>query len=62
MQQIDIYRTANLLIKQHGTEAEAEAMRRMWALIDADYAKGAGVWLAVEGAIKDLMASNGSLH
>jgi hypothetical protein len=52
--QKDIYASAQLLIKQHGNKAEDVAVRRMQELMDKDDAKGAGVWLAIAGAVTDL--------
>lgn len=53
----DYYRTANLLIKQHGNLAEAEAEKLMQVFIEADDPKGAAVWLNVMQALKDLRAT-----
>ncbi len=59
----DIYTTANMLIKEHGDKAEEHAQKRMYELMDADDAKGAGVWLSVMQAIHDLQCrSGGTVH
>ena len=45
---IDIYRTANLIIKQRGAlEAELEAAQRADELLEAGDMEGRGVWLSV---------------
>ncbi len=59
----DIYITANQLIKEHGDEAEQHAQQRMYELMDADDAKGAGVWLSVGQAIRNLQSQlGGTVH
>jgi hypothetical protein len=62
--QNDIFRSAQLLIKQHGDKAEEVAERRMRTLMEQDDAKGSGVWLSILSAIEDLrnMKEQGKLH
>jgi hypothetical protein len=62
--QNDIFRSAQLLIKQHGDRAEEVAERRMRMLMEQDDAKGSGVWLSILSAIEDLrtMKQQGKLH
>jgi hypothetical protein len=62
--QNDIFRSAQLLIKQHGTKAEELAERTIRKLMEQDDAKGAGVWLRILSAIEDLrsMKQQGKLH
>lgn len=50
----DIYASANLLIKQHGGDAENVAQEKMLGFMDKDDAKAAAVWLAITNAISDL--------
>jgi hypothetical protein len=52
--QLDIYRTASLLLKQYGDEALSIATKRANALADQDDIEGAAVWLSVIRAIKEL--------
>ena len=52
--QKDIYISAQLLLKQHGENAEEVAEQKMQKLMDQDDAKGAGVWLSIMSAIEDL--------
>jgi hypothetical protein len=62
---IDIYRTANLLIKQRGTlEAEIEAAQRADELLAAGDMEGKGVWLRVVDAVRELSiaAPAGMVH
>ena len=57
----DIYRTANLLIKQRGAlEAEIEAAQRADELLAAGDMDGRGVWLrVVEGVINRRTGAGG---
>ena len=52
--EIDIYRSANLLIKQHGDEAAIFAARQADACLEKGDLDGKVVWLAVIEAIKEL--------
>ena len=54
MEQIDIYRSANLLIERHGDAAVAEAARRAGAMHDKGDLDGARVWKAIVKAIEEL--------
>lgn len=62
--QKDIYISAQLLIQQHGEQAESIAMQRLQVLMDKDDVQGASVWLSVACAIEDLQNLNhqGKLH
>ena len=51
---IDIYRAANLLIKQHGEEAAMFAAQQADACLEKGNLDGKVVWLAVIEAIKEL--------
>ncbi len=51
---IDIYRTANLLIEQHGNEAPIHAAMRADELLDKGDLDGQAVWKRIGRAIKEL--------
>ncbi len=53
-EEIDIYRAANLLIKQHGDEAAIHAAQQADACLEKGDLDGKVVWLAVIEAIKEL--------
>jgi hypothetical protein len=60
--QIDIFRSANILLKQHGSAAENHAQQEMEKRMVANDAKGAAVWLAIMSAINDLTLQKGILQ
>jgi hypothetical protein len=61
--QLDIYRTANVLLKQYGDEAFLIAMKRANVLADQDDIEGAAAWLGVMRAIRALTsAPDGLTH
>ena len=51
---IDVYRAANLLIKQHGDEAAIHAAQQADACLEKCDLDGKVVWLAVIEAIREL--------
>ena len=51
---LDIYRTANLMIRQHGSQAEMEAALKADALLDAGDVEGSATWRKVLQAIQEL--------
>lgn len=51
---LDIYRTANLTIKRHGSQAQLEAAQRADALLDAGDMEGSATWRKVLAAIQEL--------
>ena len=51
---LDIYRTAKLLIDRHGDGATVEAMKRADALASQGDAAGKVVWLRILEAIEEL--------
>jgi len=59
---LDIYRTARMLIDEHGEEASIEAA--MWAdeRLKAGDLDGQAVWLRVLGAVKELQATSRPDH
>lgn len=60
---IDIWRAAILLIKQHGQDAEIVAARRVDELAEQDDDDGRDVWLRIRRAIFELQAApTGSAH
>jgi len=54
---IDIYRSAKLLIDQHGQGAVLEVVRRADALRDEGNLDGQAVWLRVGAAVLELLES-----
>ena len=52
--EIDIYRSAKLLIDQHGEDAARHAAIRADALLKAGNTEGRRVWLSIREAIKEL--------
>ncbi len=50
----DIYRSANLLIDQHGEDAARNAAMRDDALLEAGDMEGRQVWRSIRGAIEEL--------
>ncbi len=52
--EIDIYRTANLLIREHGDQASIEAAQRADAMLDKGDLDGKTVWLRVLRAVREL--------
>ncbi len=54
VEEIDIYRSANLLIKQHGDEAAIFAARQADACLEMGDLDGKVMWLAVISAIEEL--------
>ncbi len=52
---LDIYRSANELIKQHGDAADIEAAMRADELMEAGDMDGVAVWKLILKAIKELL-------
>jgi len=61
---LDIYRTAHLLIKQHGEEASIHAAMKADEMLAQGNLDGKAVWMRVIEAIGELQASEpeGTLH
>ena len=57
---LDIYRSAKLLIDQHGDEAAIHAAMRVDELMEVGDLDGRRVWLRVLKAIEDLLAEEAS--
>ncbi len=53
---IDIYRSANELIKQHGDAADIEAAMRADKRLAAGDMEGEAVWLRIVKAIEELLS------
>ena len=53
---LDIYRSANELIKQHGEDAPILAAMRADELMDTGDMEGRAVWLRIVKAIEELMS------
>ncbi len=54
---LDIYRSANVLIKQHGQDAPIEAAMRADAMLEAGDLDGYAVWKRVLKAAGELLRS-----
>ena len=63
---IDIYRAANELIKQHGDAADIEAAMRADERLAAGDMEGEAVWLKIVKAIEELLSEerpgDGAVH
>jgi len=55
---LDIWRAANLLIQQHGADAEIVAARRADELWEHEDHEGRGVWLRIRRAIIELLSTS----
>ncbi len=55
---IDIYRSANELIKQHGEVADIEAAMRADERLAAGDMEGEAVWLRIVKAIEELLSED----
>ncbi len=53
---IDIYRSANELIKQHGEAADIEAAMRADERLAAGDMEGEAVWLRIGKAVEELLS------
>ena len=51
---LDIFRTANVLIREHGEDAALEAAQRADAMLEKDDMEGAAVWRRVLEAVEEL--------
>ena len=54
---LDIYRSANLLLKQHGDEAPIHAAMRADEMLDKGDLDGRAVWLGIKAATETLLLS-----
>ena len=62
--EIDIWRSAKLIIDQHGDRAGAEAIRRPNRLAEAGATEGAAVWKRIASAIEEMQKTepDGAAH
>ncbi len=51
---LDIYRSANLLVKQHGEDAPIHAAMRADAMLEKGDLGGYGVWRRIMRAVEEL--------
>ncbi len=51
---LDIYRTANVLIREHGEDAALEAAQRAYAMLEKGEIDGQLVWKRVLAAVKEI--------
>ncbi len=51
---LDIFRSAAVLIRQHGDGAAREAAQRSDAMLERGDMKGAAVWKRVEAAVEEI--------
>ena len=54
---LDIWRSANLLVKQHGADAPIEAAMRADAMLEAGDLDGYAVWKRILRAVEELQGS-----
>jgi hypothetical protein len=54
---LDIWRAANLVIREHGTDAELEAARLHDLMVDRGDDEGRLVWVRIRRAIEALQAA-----
>ncbi len=55
---LDVYRSAHLLIERHGDDAPIEAAMRADELMEAGDMEGVTVWKMILNAIKELLDKN----
>ena len=55
---LDIYRAANVLVREHGDEAPIHAAMRHDELLEAGDMDGCAVWKRIIRAVKELLAKN----
>ena len=55
---IDIYRTSNALIRQHGKDAPSHTSMRADELLDAGDMDGQAVWKRVLAAVEELQSKD----
>ncbi len=51
---LDIYRSANVLIREHGEDAALEAAQHADAMLERGDMEGAAVWRRILGAVEEL--------
>ncbi len=53
---LDIYRTANILIREHGEDAPTQAAMRADAMLEKGDLEGCAVWKRVVKAVEELQS------
>ncbi len=53
---LDIYRSAQVLVKRHGADAPIEAAMRADAMLEKGDLDGYGVWKRILRAVKELLS------
>ncbi len=54
---LDIYRSANVLVKQHGTDAPIRVAMRADAMLEAGDLEGYAAWKRILRAVEELQGS-----
>jgi hypothetical protein len=54
---LDIYRSANLLVKQHGEDAPIQAAMRVDAMLEVGDLDGLAVWKRILRAVEELQGT-----
>jgi hypothetical protein len=54
--ELDIWRAANLLVRQHGADAEIEAAKRADLMSERGDCDGQIVWMRIRRAVADMQA------
>ena len=62
--ELDIWRSTQLLVDQHGADAPIRAAQQADKLLAAGDIEGRAVWLRILAAVEELMATKapGSMH
>ncbi len=55
---LDIYRSANVLVKRHGEDAPIHAAMRADAMLDKDDLDGYAVWKRILRAVGELLSKD----
>lgn len=55
--ELDVYRSAHLLIKQHGPDAAIRAAMKADAFLEQGDVDGHSVWIRIKKAIEELQAT-----
>ncbi len=53
--ELDVWRSANVLVKKHGKDAPIEAAMRADAMLEASDLDGYAVWRRILAAVKELL-------
>lgn len=55
--EIDIWRTANVMVRRYGSNAPEEALERAGALMQEEDPDGAAIWRRIAEAARQLLAT-----